>query len=497
MNATRTLLLRHALLLVLLGGWDSRGIGLPHAVAAPVLWDKQRMLMVDGRPRFVLGMYENPADDRDLQDAVRSGFNLFQSPAEGAALDRLERHGAKAWVNLGGALDLGADTGVRAAQLTRIVKEVGKHPALLVWEGPDEILWNQWWVPLETVRAELRSMRDLAGSGGALGEWARHAQDCLDRGLYPEFQRSREAFWREAGRPCPHPEVRVDAVPERIGAVGEGITAGIEHVRRLDPNHVVWLNHAPRNALADLRFFNRAADMVGCDIYPAPANLDVGHSDLTDLSLGAVGAYTRRMRLAAPGKACAMVLQGFGWRDLRDNVTPSQRELGIGRPPGFGESRFMAYEAILHGANAILYWGTAYSKATGPDGTPVAGRPRLWHDLLRIGREIRALEPALLAKPVRAPVIRPAATFGSHESPGFVASLRRVGDDAVLLVANESPHGRRFAVERLPSWLNGRKLHRLGTGEEHEVRGGRFEDGIRATDVHVYATSRRFEAVGP
>lgn len=48
-------------------------------------------------------------------------------------------------MNLGGALDLSTNVPQRAAQLTEIVERVGKHPALLVWEGPDEILWNQWW----------------------------------------------------------------------------------------------------------------------------------------------------------------------------------------------------------------------------------------------------------------------------------------------------------------------------------------------------------------
>lgn len=286
-------------------------------------------------------------------------------------------------------------------------------------------------------------------------------------------------------------------MPDRIRAVGDGVTAGLRHVKRLDPNHVVWLNHAPRNSLEDLRLFNRAADMAGCDIYPAPANLEVGHSDLTDMSLSSVGAYTRRMREAAPGRACAMVLQGFGWRDLRETVTDHQTAVGIGRRPSLAESRFMAYDAILNGANALLYWGTAYMKPSELDGAPGTGRPRLWRDLLKVGRELRALEPALVATPSRPPTIRMPETFGSHDRPGIIASLREVGDDFVLLVANESAHGLAFAVERLPNRLEGRTLHRLQSDEEHRVTEGRLMDGIKATEVHVYATSRRFEPVAP
>ena len=60
-----------------------------------------------------------------------------------------------------------------------------------------------------------------------------------------------------------------------------------------------------------------------------------------------------------------------------------------------------------------------------------------------------------------------------------------------------SSHVDRFTIDRLPSRLNGRTLYRLGSTEELRVTGGRLEDGIRGTDVHVYATSRRFEAPVP
>ena len=171
------------------------------------------------------------------------------------------------------------------------------------------------------------------------------------------FEKVRAEFWRQTGRPAPNTAVRIDDAAARVRKSGDGISAGIRALREVDARHVIWLNHAPRNSLEDLRGYNRAADMVGCDIYPAPANLTVGHSDLPDMGLTSVGAYTERMRLAAPGQACAMVLQGFGWRDLQVKVNENERAVGIGRRPTWAESRFMAYDAIIHGANAILYWG--------------------------------------------------------------------------------------------------------------------------------------------
>jgi hypothetical protein len=188
-----------------------------------------------------------------------------------------------------------------------------------------------------------------------------------------------------------------------------------------------------------------------------------------------------------------MVLQGFGWRDLRPKANEQERAVGIGRRPTWAESRFMAYDAILHGANAILYWGTADVKPVEDDGSPASGRPRLWHDLLRVARELRALEPALVAPPLRSPTVRHAETYGSIDEGGILCTVRRVSDDFVLVVANETDNGLRFSLENLPAKLNGRTLYRLYSEEEHPVAGRRFTDGISSLNVHVYATSRRFE----
>ena len=457
------------------------------------LLSKERMLLVNGQPRFILGLYENPKDDAVLKEAVEAGFNLIQCSGEMAALDRVESLGAKAWVNLGGALDLSDDIVKRRKQLAETVKRVSNHPAVLVWEGPDEILWNNWWGTTERIHPELATMRTTAEGKPELKILSRRVRDLFERGLYAEFEKARAELWRQAGQPSPNPDVRIDDAPARVRESGEGITAGIQAVCELDPRHVIWLNHAPRNSLADLRLYNRAADMVGCDIYPAPANLMVGHSDLLDMGLTSVGAYTERMRQAAPGKACAMVLQGFGWRDLQKVTKERETAVGIGRRPTWAESRFMAYDAIIHGANAILYWGTAYLKPVEDDGSPATGRPRLWQDLLRVARELRALEPALVAPPLKSPVVHQAETYGSIDGKGILCSLRRVDDDFVLLLVNETADGLGFSLENLPSKLNGRILYRLYSPEEHKVAGRRMADGIKPREVHVYATSRRFE----
>ena len=135
---------------------------LPASAASHPLLSKQRMLLVQGQPRFILGLYENPRDDAQLKEAVEAGFNLIQCAPAAAELDRVLSFGARAWVNVGGALDLSSDAAAHRQKLTETARLLSAHPALLVWEGPDELLWNNWWVTMEQVRPEIDAMRTAA-----------------------------------------------------------------------------------------------------------------------------------------------------------------------------------------------------------------------------------------------------------------------------------------------------------------------------------------------
>jgi hypothetical protein len=230
--------------------------------------------------------------------------------------------------------------------------------------------------------------------------------------------------------------------------------------------------------------YNQPIDAVGCDIYPVPFSPTTGHSDLKDTNLSSVGAYTDRMREAAPGKSIWMVLQGFGWRDLseegKEDTDPRK-----GRRPGFSETRFMAYDAIVHGANALLYWGTH----------SIEKDSVLWQDLMKIAQELRALEPGIVReRPGSAPISTADETYGSIDGQGPRLMLRKTGRDWILIAANDHSQGISFTVSKLPQELEGKTLYRLYSDEKHEIRSGAFHDGIRGFGVHVYATNRRFEA---
>lgn len=455
--------------------------GTPRARLAP-----NRMLIVDDKPTFIIGLYEHPKADARLKEAVDAGFDLIQCPPDVQALDRVHRLGARAWINTGYSIDLSEETAKRKAALAEMVGKFGAHPALLVWEGPDEALWNCWYGTMQQMDAEFAAMRKEVEARPELKGPMEAAMRCYDRSMWREWEALRTEFWRKAGKASPQPNVRMDTAAQRAGKMGDGMTAGARYLRGLDPGRFIWLNHAPRNSIRAMREHNRAVDMAGCDIYPIPFNLGVGHSDLVNTRPSSVGDYTDRMRQAAPGKACAMVLQGFGWRDLETKPDEARVKVGMGRRPNLREQRFMAWDAIVHGANAILYWGTAHLKEPDSDETR-----EFWQDLLKVVREVRSLDRFIVAPAPRSePRVKVEENFASNDGTGVRAMLRQAGGDHLLVVVNENPFGVEFAVSGLPSDLEGRTLEGDGSSGV-SVRKGAVRDGIAAFDVHIYRLAGR------
>ena len=349
------------------------------------------MIVVDGQRRFVLGLYENPADDSVLDAVAEAGFNLVRATGDEAALDRLQGRGLYAWVNTGQGIDLSKDRPAREAQLAALAATCSGHPALLVWEVPDEALWNCWYSAFLWRRqdepAQLRERIDALEDttrAASLGAALKTSERLFGRGDFAEAEEVADGLWRELGEDLPRPGLNISNAPSRAAQLCAGMVEGYAVLRKLDPRHPIWMNHAPRNQIAQLAAFNEGADIVGCDIYPAPQYRG-GHSDLGDRSLASVGAFTTRMQAAAPGKPVWMVLQGFGWADLEKDPDADARLRG--RRPNATESRFMAYDAIVRGARGVLYWGTHC----------VEKDSALWTDLLEVVRELADLEPVLAA----------------------------------------------------------------------------------------------------
>jgi len=473
---------------------QARGISAnPLKSVADNRFSEEGFLKVGGASRLIIGLYELPKDDNRLIEIAENGFNLVRVPQESKALDRLREHGLYAWICLGSAVMLKDGNPEGERNLAQIIDKFKSHRSLLVWELPDEALWNVWWSRFPWIfggqQRELRERIEKARSHNSdadTTEWLsmlRKADDYDERGLWKQAEEIYDTLWEKLGVKNPHPDWKMSQCPGRADELIDEIIRGCRAVRQLDADHIIWQNHAPRNSVGSMRKYNEAVDAAGCDIYPVPFSPTSGHSDLKDTNLSSVGAYTDRMRQAAPGKSIWMVLQGFGWRDLSDEgkIDPDR---GKGRRPNLTETRFMAYDAVVHGANAILYWGTHSIEKESP----------LWRDLMKTAKELRALEPGIVGEhPMTPPVAVADETFGSIDERGPVLMLRKTAQDWILIAVNEHSQGISFTISKLPEVLEGTNLYRLYSDETHLVKNAGFHDGIRGFGVHVYATSRRFE----
>ena len=170
-------------------------------------------------------------------------------------------------------------------------------------------------------------------------------------------------------------------------------------------------------------------------------------------------------------------MQGFGWPDIHDY---SEAKAATGRRPTWNETRFMAYDSLVNGADAILYWGTH----------SIEKDSQLWQGLMRIGKELRELEPLLVGEdPADPPKCVATETYGSIDpEDGPKLLLRRNGDDWILIAVNERNTPVPFTISGLPKELEGKRLKRLTSDETVAVKDGTVSDGICPFGVHVYLT---------
>jgi hypothetical protein len=126
------------------------------------------------------------------------------------------------------------------------------------------------------------------------------------------------------------------------------------------PEYLAWINHAPRvsrtstepsQAFSVVSRFSRTSDVSGFDIYPFP-NGQI-HNYLPNRTISCIGDYTDMCRDMTWGvKPVWMILQAFSWNEERgkepDEVNPRPAEKDL---------RFMAWNAITHGATGIIWYG--------------------------------------------------------------------------------------------------------------------------------------------
>jgi hypothetical protein len=179
----------------------------------------------------------------------------------------------------------------------------------------------------------------------------------------------------------------------------EGLIAGSDMVRHLDPHHPIRVGHMTTNLVSTLKKYNPAIDIVGCNPYVVSspgARLFVGCRtdgrivDSPNQTLSAVGDYTTKMMRVAEGRAVWMQLQAMATEDFCAQVHFPENACGPYESsrlyPSYWQMRFMAFHAIIRGATA-MEWALHN----------VDTNSRVWCDVCRVVSELRALEHVLTA----------------------------------------------------------------------------------------------------
>ncbi len=201
-----------------------------------------------------------------------------------------------------------------------------------------------------------------------------------------------------------------------------------------DPWRPVYINEAPRGTTDSLRPVMGACDIYGVDIYPIPSPNP--HSGLEDKTATSVGKYTDICRDVTRGrKPIWMCLQGFAWGTLTGS-----KEIY----PTYNESRFMAFDAIAHGATGLVYWGIWMGKNENKEF--LAGLSRILHEVTANGAYLVG------------DTVPNETTCGN---PAIRILQKRIADGGGLwIVLNESAKQETFTLEgRFPAKL-------VETGEE-------------------------------
>ncbi len=388
-------------------------------------------LTQNGHRLFPIGFYELPAVDDGLRDMAAAGVNLIRC-GNTDALDRVHAHGMMGWVPL--SLQSGATPEFRERILSLVV-----HPALAVWEGPDEVVWN---------------------FTAYSGLWR---QDRL--AVFP----NKGEWWMQTPLAIQYSE-------ERATEIMPNMHEAIEFIRSVDPqNRQIWINEARDSDLKFVRQYINSVDITGCDDYPIRA--DTRHAIR-------VADATDRWRQIGKGRPVWMVLQAFSWNDLDDEHGD------IAAFPSFAESRLMAYVCITHGARGILYWGSNYLKSYGHE----AFRKSLY----ALTSELAALQSFLTA-PVERYITVQVTDDGRTDIPeptsirGVSITARRTGRDWLIILVNEDPHSH-MGVEVVGlDALNGTEFVELYGDEKTAVSDGGLVTRMQPFEVKLFATHRKWE----
>jgi hypothetical protein len=377
-------------------------------------YDDDGAILVNSKRTLIIGTYHKPKSPDPYKELAETGFNLVHTGNSMEELDAAHAAGMMTWSGAG-TIDPSKRDESKAA-IEAAVKAVKDHPALAFLETVDEPAWT-W------MKAEPRQTA----------------------------QQLAEAF---------------------------------PIIKAIDPNHLVYTNHAPTNLVKTLQAYNAGTDIVACDIYPVnPGGLkhsfalfeDGLQGDLNNEQISQVGEYTDKMRkVAGPNRPVFMVLQAFAWEALTpENERRDEKILY----PTYDQNRFMAFQALIHGANGIVYWGSM----TMPQPSTY------WSDLKRAVREVADLGSALAERTAKLPISVDYHEVGQSVDDGVQWIAKEHGGKLLLFTCNADKYKCKATLSGLSGWASAKVLYE---DRDLPIENGTITDTWKRFDVHIYELTR-------
>ncbi|MDW8344096.1 MAG: hypothetical protein RMM51_06355 [Verrucomicrobiae bacterium] len=236
--------------------------------------------------------------------------------------------------------------------------------------------------------------------------------------------------------------------PDGQGVPVEEVRRVFELVRRLDPNHVIWVNFCLPEKFAA---FAGLSDIASYCHYPLPAR-----------GLRPIREHNRAIRAAFPGKPLLSVLQTYGYP-----------ETGMPTP---AQLRAQVYLNICEGMTMFHF----YSWDDPAPHASLATNPELRSYTRLLTHEVHSLRPFLFS------VERIEAAISGGAPDQLVWLAKQVGDSVELIVVNPEPE----PVPQIRISLPGRKIlsaeSRFDAPRKLTVRRGALLDALPGYGVGVY-----------
>ena len=258
------------------------------------------------------------------------------------------------------------------------------------------------------------------------------------------------------------------------GISATDLQRGYNVIKQEDTNHPIVQTHAPRGTVPDLQPYNVAADVLALDIYPVgyPPG---ANSLLANKEISMIGDWTDFLGQVAGGQKQIWMIEQIAW----SGATPPSKTL---RFPTFEQERFMAYQAIIHGARGLMFFGGNVTATLTPQDAVLGWNWTFWDTVLkRVVQQLGDNSPladALVTTNSALPISLTVATnveFCVREVPPYLY---------ILACKREGP-ATQVTFTGLPAWASSGELlyetPRAVTGA-----GGQFTDWFGPFEVHAY-----------